>query len=260
MTVSLAATEYGEGKPVAILHGLFGSARNWASIAQRLAARHRVIVFDLRNHGASPWADAMDYPAMAEDVRATMAERGYRRFAVIGHSMGGKAAMTLALTEPAAVERLIVVDIAPTAAPAPFLGHIRAMRALDLATVTRRRDADAGLAAAIPDPAMRVFLLQSLVFGDSAPRWQLNLAALEAALPAIGGFPELLSGTHYDGPTLFIAGGRSDLLPPDAEPAIRAFFPRAAIERIADAGHWVQAEQPAAFLTLVEPFLTTDAD
>jgi esterase len=260
MAVALAATEYGEGKPVAILHGLFGSARNWASIAQRFGARHRVIVFDLRNHGASPWADAMDYPAMAEDVHAAMAALGHRRFAVIGHSMGGKVAMTLALTEPAAVERLIVVDIGPTAAPAPFLGHIRAMRALDLTTVARRRDADAALATAIPDPATRAFLLQSLVFGDGTPRWQLNLPAFEAALPAIGGFPEFPFGTHYDGPTLFIAGGKSDLLPPDAEPAIRAFFPHAAIERIVDAGHWVHAERPAAFLMLVEPFLAADAD
>jgi esterase len=260
MTVNLAATEYGEGSPVAILHGLFGSGRNWASIAQRLAARHRVIAFDLRNHGASPRAGAMDYPAMAEDVRAAMAARGHRRFAVIGHSMGGKVAMTLALTEPASVERLVVVDIAPTAAPAPFLDYIRAMRTLNLAKITRRRDADDELAAAIPDPATRAFLLQSLVFGDGAPRWQLNLAAIEAALPAIGGFPNFPSGAHCDGPTLFIAGGKSDLLPPDAEPAIRAFFPHAAIERIADAGHWVHAEQPAAFLTLVEPFLAANAD
>lgn len=260
MTVNLAATEYGEGKPVAILHGLFGSARNWASIAQRLAARHRVVAFDLRNHGASPWADAMDYPAMAEDVRAAMAGRGHQRFALIGHSMGGKVAMTLALTVPASVERLVVVDIAPTAAPAPFLGHIRAMRALDLATVMRRRDADDLLAAAIPDTATRAFLLQSLTVGDGAARWRLNLAALEAALPIISGFPGFPSGTRYDGPALFIAGKKSDLLPPDAERAIHGFFPHAAIEPIADAGHWVHAEQPAAFLTLVEQFFAANAD
>jgi esterase len=260
MTVTLAATEYGEGTPVAILHGLFGSARNWTSVAQRLAARYRVVAFDLRNHGASPWADTMDYPAMAEDVRAAMAARGYRRFAVIGHSMGGKAAMTLALTEPEAVERLIVVDIGPTAVPAPFLPWIRAMRALDLATIARRRDADAALTTAIPADAERAFLLQSLAFVDGMPRWQLNLVALEAALPAIGGFPRFPSGTRYDGPTLFIAGGKSNALPADAEPAIRTLFPRAAIERIADAGHWVHAEQPIAFLTLVEPFLAADAD
>ena len=219
-----------------------------------------MVVFDLRNHGASSWAEAMDYPAMAEDVRAAMTVRGHHCFAVVGHSMGGKAAMTLALTEPEAVERLIVVDIAPVALPAPVLSHIRAMRALDLNAIDRRRDADAELGAAIPDPAERGFLLQSLVFAGDTPRWQLNLAALEAALPAIGGFPEFPSSTRYDGPTLFIAGGKSSVLPADAEPIIRAFFPRATIERIANAGHWVHAEQPAAFLTLVEPFLAANAD
>jgi esterase len=260
MTVTLAATESGAGEPVAILHGLFGAARNWAGIAQRLAARHRVVAFDLRNHGASPWAETMDYPAMAEDVHAAMTARGHRRFALIGHSMGGKAAMVLALRETEIVERLVVVDIAPVALPAPFLGLIRAMRGLDLGAVARRRDADAALAGAIPDPAERAFLLQSLVFEDGKPRWQLNLAALEAALPSIAGFPSFPAGAHYDGPTLFVTGGKSSVLPLTAEPAIRSLFPRATIERIADAGHWVHAEQPAAFLTLVEPFLAADAD
>ena len=260
MTVTLAATEYGAGNPVAILHGLFGSARNWAGIAQRLAAHHRVIAFDLRNHGASPWADTMDYAAMAEDVRAAMAARGHQRFALIGHSMGGKAAMVLALTDPDVVERLIVVDIAPVPSPAPFLHLIRAMQGLDLGAITRRRDADTVLAGAIPDPAERGFLLQSLVFDGGKPHWQLNLAALATALPTIAGFPSFPAGTHYDGPTLFVAGEKSDLLPPSAEPQIRPLFPRATIELIADAGHWVHAEQPAAFSTLVEPFLAADAD
>jgi esterase len=260
MTVTLAATEYGAGKPVAILHGLFGSARNWAGIAQRLAGRYRVIAFDLRNHGTSPWADWMDYAAMAEDVRMAMAAHGHRRFALIGHSMGGKAAMVLALSDPDAVERLVVVDIAPMPMPAPFLGLIRAMRGLDLGTITRRRDADVALADAIPDPAERTFLLQSIVFDDGKPRWQLNLAALETALPTIAGFPSFPAGTHYDGPALFVGGGKSDLLPPSAAPEIRSLFPRATIEWIADAGHWVHAEQPAGFLTLVEPFLAADAD
>lgn len=260
MVVPLAAMEYGEGTPVAILHGLFGSSRNWATIVQRLGAHHRVIAFDLRNHGASPWADEMDYEAMAEDVSAAMRGRGHRRFALIGHSMGGKAAMVLALSEPDAVERIVVVDIAPIVVPAPFLGWIRAMRALDLTTITRRGEADAALAMAIRGPAERAFLLQSLVFDEGKPHWRLNLAALETALPAIAGFPNFPCGTRYEGPTLFIAGGKSDLLPPSAGPAIRTLFPRATVERIAAAGHWVHAEQPAAFLTLVERFLAADAD
>ncbi len=260
MTVNLTATEYGEGRPVAILHGLFGSARNWAGIARRLAAHQRVVAINLRNHGTSPWVGGMDYTAMAEDVRAAMAARGHRRFVLIGHSMGGKVAMVLALREPGVVERLVVVDIAPVALPTPFLGLIRAMRGLDLDAITRRRDADLALSAAIPDPSERTFLLQSLVFGDGKPRWQLNLPALEAALPEIASFPSFPAGTHYDGPTLFIAGEKSNLLPPAVAPAIRSLFPHATIERIADAGHWVHAEHPAAFLTLVEPFLAADAD
>ena len=266
MAVELAATEYGNSgdEPVAILHGLFGSGRNWASIAQRLAVHHRVIAFDLRNHGASPWHDAMDYAAMAEDVRDAMRARGHRRYALIGHSMGGKVAMVLALSNPDAVARLIVVDIAPLAGPAafmpPVLALIRAMRELDLDAITRRRDADDALAATVPDPGTRAFMLQSLVFGDGKPFWRLNLAAIEAAMPAIAGFPAFPSGARYEGPALFIAGGKSPLVTASSEPTIRTLFPRAVIERIAEAGHWVHTERPAAFLTLVEPFLTADAD
>ncbi|HXC27925.1 MAG TPA: alpha/beta fold hydrolase [Stellaceae bacterium] len=264
MAVELAATEYGDGTPVAILHGLFGSGRNWASIAQRLAAHHRVIAFDLRNHGASRWHDTMDYVAMAEDVRAAMRARGYRRYALIGHSMGGKAAMVLALSNPETVARLIVVDIAPITAPAVFMpaivALIRAMRGLDLDAVTRRREADDALASTISDPGTRAFVLQSLVFDEGRPRWRLNLTVLEAAMPALAGFPAFPPGTQYEGPALFIAGGKSPLVTASAEPAIHALFPRAMIERIAEAGHWVHTEQPAAFLTLAESFLAADAD
>jgi pimeloyl-ACP methyl ester carboxylesterase len=257
MVVALAATEFGDGKPVAILHGLFGSARNWASIAQRLGGDDRAIAFDLRNHGASPWAETMSYAEMAEDVRAAMAARGHSRYALIGHSMGGKAAMVLALTNPGDVERLVVVDIAPVAYPVPYLAYVRAMRALDLDAMTRRREADTGLAATIVDPAERAFLLQSLVFGDDKPHWRLNLAALETALPFLAGFPSFPPGTSYDGPALFIAGGRSNALRPEREAAIKTSFPGAELVRIDNAGHWVHAEQPEAFLALVGRFLAS---
>jgi esterase len=255
MVVALAATEYGDGQPVAILHGLLGAGRNWATIAQRLAASHRVIVFDLRNHGASPWADTIDYRGMAEDVRTTMRTRGHSRYALIGHSMGGKVAMVAALTDPDAIERLVVVDIAPVAYPIPYLGYVRAMRALDPSAITRRSKADTLLAETVRDPAERSFLLQNLVFGDGPPRWRLNLAALEAALPVLASFPSFPLDTSYKGPALFIAGGKSQALRPRHEPAIQALFPNAIIERIDDAGHWVHAERPEAFLALVEPFL-----
>lgn len=258
MPVPLTATEYGDGPPVAILHGVFGAGRNWASVARELGRHHRVIAFDLRNHGASPWAATMSYREMAADVHAAMRERGHHRYAVLGHSMGGKTAMVLALTQPAAVERLVVVDIAPIAYPVPFLDHIRAMRELDLGAVVRRRDADTRLAAAIPDPAERTFLLQNLGLGDGAPRWRLNLAAIAAAMPALAAFPDFPPGTGYDGPALFIGGARSHVLGPEAEPVITALFPHAALAWVPGAGHWVQADQPAAFLARVGPFLAAE--
>jgi esterase len=255
MAVFLAATEFGDGAPVAILHGLFGAGRNWGGIARRLAERHRVIAFDLRNHGASAWADTMSYPEMAADVRAAMLARGHRHYALIGHSMGGKAAMMAALQDAAAVERLVVVDIAPVAYAIPYRDHVQAMLGLDLATTTRRSQADAALAAAIADPAERSFLLQSLVFGDGGARWQLNLRALDAAMATLAGFPELPPGTRYDGPALFIAGGRSPYLRPQHEAAVHALFPTARLARIDDAGHWLHVEKAAAFVALVEEFL-----
>ncbi len=256
MIAPLAAVEYGAGAPLAILHGLFGSCRNWASIAQRLAAHHHVIALDLRNHGASPWAETMDYREMAEDVRTTLQERGYDRFALLGHSMGGKVAMTAALEHGAAVERLIVADIAPVSYAPHHLGHVRAMHELDLGGVKRRSDADAPLASAIPDPAERAFLLQNLVFENGAARWRLNLEAIEREMPRLVGFPGLPSDPTYDGPALFVAGGRSTYLRPEHEPAIRRLFPNAEIAVIDNAGHWLHAEQPAAFLAIVEAFLT----
>jgi len=255
MTLQLAASEFGSGPALAILHGLFGAGRNWTTIATRLSASHRVIALDLRNHGASPWSEAMDYAAMADDVRATLQALGHRRFALIGHSMGGKAAMVAALLHAEEVERLVVVDIAPVAYPPRHLEHVRAMRALDLAGLTRRSEADARLAAAVADPSERAFLLQNLVLHDGPPRWRLNLAAIERQMPVLAGFPALPQGAAYHGPALFVAGGCSDYLLPAHEAAIRRLFPEARIARIADAGHWLHAERPQAFLDLVEPFL-----
>jgi esterase len=265
MAVALEAVEFGDGEPVAILHGLFGSGRNWATIAQRLATTYRVIAFDLRNHGGSPWAEAMGYRDMAEDVHAAMQARGYQRYALIGHSMGGKASMVAALLEPRAVEKLVVVDIAPvTYSTSPYRAYVQAMRALDLGAITRRREADAQLADTVHSSAERAFLLQNLVFDDGATRWRINLAALEPALPALAGFPAMPAGTTYERPALFVAGGKSASLRPEHEGAVTALFPTAMIVRIAEAGHWLHADAPDAFLALVEPFLGTkifsDAD
>src|ERR1700741_3743923 len=130
--LSLASADYGQGPSVAILHGLFGSGRNWRSIAQQLAAHHRVLTFDLRNHGASPWADGMSYGDMVEDLRASFRARGIDHAALVGHRMGGKAPMLRPLLQPAEADRLVVVDIAPAANPPTLLAYIRVMQAVDL--------------------------------------------------------------------------------------------------------------------------------
>jgi esterase len=199
MIVPLAAVEGGAGSPLAILHGLFGSGRNWASIAQRLAEHHRVIAIDLRNHGASPWAETMDYRKMADDVRSTLRGRGHDRFSLLGHSMGGKVAMVSALEDGAAIERLIVVDIAPVAYAVRHLGYAQAMRELDLTAIKRRSDADAALAPAISDAAERAFLLQNLVLEDGRARWRLNLEAIEREMPRLVDFPTMPPGAPIKG-------------------------------------------------------------
>lgn len=255
MTLDLAAVEYGEGSPVIILHGLFGTGGNWAQIAKALATRHRVFALDLRNHGASPWAPTMSYAEMADDVRAFIQARGLGPVAGIGHSMGGKAAMMLALRDAAVVERLVVVDIAPASYPSRFLGYVRAMRAVDLTQISRRSQVAAQIAEAVPDSGERAFLLMNLEIEDGRARWRPNLEALERAIPEISGFPDLPAGQIYPGPALFVAGARSDYIKADHEAAIRQRFPQAQIEIIPDAGHWVHAERPDAFLQIVTPFL-----
>ena len=174
--VKLAATEQGSGPPLLILHGLFGSSRNWSTPAQRLGAERHVFALDARNHGASPWADSMTYPDMTADVQAFAAARGLGPAAVIGHSMGGKTAMLLALNHAEAVERLVIVDVAPVPYPPALAAYVRAMRRVNLAGVSRRAEVDAQLAGAITSQAERGFLLLHL---RAAGRWQLRLVGVE---------------------------------------------------------------------------------
>lgn len=255
MAVKLAATEFGAGDPVVILHGLFGSARNWSSIAQRIAAAHHVFALDARNHGASPWDGTMSYAAMADDVAAFAAARDLGPLCLAGHSMGGKTAMLLALQRPELVTRLVVIDVAPVSYPPSLRGYIQAMRAADLSGVTRRADVDAQLAHAVADPAERAFLLQNLVLDPGHVHWRLNLPVLERSIEEVSAFPDLPAALNFPGPTLFVVGARSRYVRPEHEPLIRRRFPQAAIVTIADAGHWLHAERPAAFLDAVLPFL-----
>jgi esterase len=198
----------------------------------------------------------MSYREMVEDVRATLRGQSIERAAWLGHSMGGKTAMLAALLYPAEVDRLVVVDIAPAPSPPTLLGYVRAMRAVDLRGITRRGEADARLVHAIPDSAERAFLLQNLIIDGRIARWRLNLETIEREFSEIVGFPDLPAKTAYRGPTLFVAGARSDHIRPKHEPGIRRLFPQAEITRIEGAGHWVHAEHPQAFLRAVEAFLS----
>ena len=238
--------------PVVIAHGLFGSARNWGGIARSLAEDRAVIAVDLRNHGQSPWDDRHDYAALAGDLAEVLAAEG-PPVDVIGHSMGGKAAMVLALQQPDLVRRLAVIDIAPVAYTHTQQGHIDAMRGLDLAGLTGRAEADRRLAATVPDAGIRGFLLQSLDLRADPPRWRLNLDALEANMAAILGWPD--PDGRFEGPALFLAGGASDYVRPEHRPAIRAAFPRARIARIPCAGHWLHAEAPEPTAATLRSFL-----
>lgn len=252
----LAIVETGEptSPPLVILHGLLGSSRNWGGVAKALGASWRVLALDLPNHGASPWSETMDYPFMARAVAAAIEPLG-RKVVLLGHSMGGKAAMVLALTRPDLVERLIVVDIAPVAYTHTFAPFIRAMRAVRLSEVRNRADVSAALEPAVPDPAFRAFLVQNLESGAEGYRWRPNLAVLVAHMEDILGFPAIAPGTVFPGPTLFVAGERSDYLRPDHRETIDALFPAARHAEIAQAGHWVHADAPEAFLAVVGDFL-----
>ncbi len=249
----LNLVEAGDGPPVILLHGLFGAAQNWGAVQRHLAARHRVLALDLRNHGASRRAAAMDYPAMAADVAETMQAMGAAPAAVIGHSMGGKVAMALALTAPQHVSRLVVVDIAPVTYPPALRAYVEAMQAVPLQSGLTRRDVDAALATAIPEASIRAFLVQNLRMQDDPPSWRLGLAEIGAAMPVIESFPELPG--RYEGQTLVINGERSSYIQPESHPRFQALFPAARFATVPGVGHWVHAENPSGFLGLVDPFL-----
>jgi len=254
MALDLSYSEYGSGKPVVILHGLFGSKRNWQSIAKRLSAHHHVIAVDLRNHGDSPWGDAMRYQDMAEDIAALLKHRAVAPAAIVGHSMGGKASMVLALTEPKLVDRLCVVDISPAPSGGTLIDYIKDMRSLDLPIYDRRSQVEEALKKTIADPSIRSFLAHNVKVESTGLSWQINLAALEAAFADIMGFPDL-HPKHFPGKTLFLAGGRSDYIQPHHHAVIESLFPNADIDVVPNAGHWVHAEQPAAFIDKINNFL-----
>ena len=248
----LNAIQAGEGPPVILMHGLFGQARNFGAIQRALAPRFRVTALDMRNHGDSPHGADMRYPTQAADVRETLLSLGIQRAAVVGHSMGGKAAMALALQWPDLVGRVLVSDIAPVIYQHGNTAFTKAMQAIELSPALTRRDADAALARTVTDETLRPFLLQSLRFGPN-PGWKIGLSEIAAAIPDLEGWIDLPG--HYDGPALFVTGAQSHYVLPEHRAIIRGLFPAARFVAVKNAGHWVHADNPAGFLSVLEAFL-----
>lgn len=237
--------------PLIIAHGLFGSGRNWGVIAKRLSDRGQTITPDMRNHGLSPRAATQTYHDMADDLADLIKEIG-APVDLCGHSMGGKAAMALALKHPNLVRRLIIADIAPVAYGHTQAMFIDSMRSVDLSKVARRSDASDQLAAAGVETALQSFFTQSLDVANK--RWLLNLDVLEAQMPQIIGWPDDITGS-FPNPTLFLSGGASDYVLPEHRPLIKSLFPAARFAKLPDTGHWLHAEKPRDFEAAVRIFL-----
>jgi esterase len=254
----LAFTHYPAERPnhqpaLLIVHGLFGSARNWGIIARHLAVPRDVIAVDQRNHGFSPRQASHSYPDMAADLAEVISHIG-APMDVLGHSMGGKAAMVVALTAPHLIRRLIIADIAPVAYAHDNAQHTTAMLAMPLEGITSRSEADRRLAATVPDPALRAFFLQSLDVKAQPAAWRLNLPVLADQMPLIVGWPDVTGS--FPNAALFLSGGKSHYVLPEHRPKIRAFFPKARFAKLPEAGHWLHADAPRAFEETVEVFLT----
>ncbi len=236
--------------PLLIAHGLYGSARNWGVIARRLSDERQVIAVDMRNHSQSLWSDEHGYPDLASDLAEVIESLGGSAD-VVGHSMGGKAAMMLALQHGDMVRKLVVADIAPVTYGHSQIQFIKAMRAVDFSRVTRRSDAAEQLAEQGVDPALQSFFTQSLDI--EGKRWLLNLDALASEMPKIMGFPEVYE--QWNGPALFLAGADSDYVLPEHRDKIKTLFPAARFAKIPGAGHWLHAEKPREFEAAVRAFL-----
>lgn len=243
----------GAGQPLVILHGLLGSGDNWLGLARAWVQDFDIVVPDLRNHGRSPHAEEAGFAAMASDVAELIAAEGLSQVIVLGHSLGGKVAMQLALEHPELVKGLIAVDIAPKAYAPAHKALMEALMAVDLSRFTTRGEVDTVLSGPIPAPAIRQWLLKNLNRdADGKLTWKPNLPVLHRQLGELsGGFAEM---REYSGPVLFVGGGCSDYVSAEDLPRIREYFPQAKLEVIPEAGHWVHVDAPGKVGELVRKF------
>lgn len=248
-----------DNAPTAVfLHGLFGQGKNFYSVAKTLASDITSILVDLPNHGHSPHSQDCTYEHMADQAATICADiaKTTGKVHLIGHSMGGKVAMLLALKHPHLIDRLVVEDISPvtTTNMSEFDYLLGALRALDLTTLTSRKDAEDTLATAIPDDGVRLFLLQNLRQKNGQWYWLANLELLHNNLDTLGAFP--VPNTTFDGKVLWMGGSRSPYIQEQHQPVMDQLFPKNIHVTIKNAGHWIHSEQPAAFVSAVRTFLT----
>ena len=244
----------GEGQPLIVMHGVFGSSDNWQTVGKEFAADHKVYLVDLRNHGKSPHSETFDYASMADDIVTLMDAEGMSSANLLGHSMGGKVAMNLASRFPERVTKLIVVDIAPKYYPPHHSQIFQGFRSVDLSALKSRRDADEQMAKVIQNIGVRQFILKNLDRDEHGNFiWKLNLDVIEKKANEIGA--GMQDEASFDGVTLFISGGKSDYILPDDHENIKSRFPEASIKTIEGAGHWVHAERPNELKEMVLNFL-----
>lgn len=243
----------GQGEPLVILHGLFGTLENWGAQIKALSERFDVIAADLRNHGRSAHSDKMNYRVMSNDLLELLDQLQLERINLMGHSMGGKAAMQFALDHPERVQRLIVVDIAPVRYPPNHNDVIAGLKRIDLTRLKSRSEADHTLSQYVDSAATRAFLLKNLYRNEHKQfAWRMNLPVLEQQYAEIAAAPQ---GDAFAGPVLFIKGGDSNYLQPEHQQPIQQLFPNAGFKIIAGAGHLPHVEKPAIFTRLVDNFL-----
>ncbi|XP_016376930.1 protein ABHD11-like [Sinocyclocheilus rhinocerous] len=251
----------GDSTPLVFLHGLFGSKSNFHSIAKSLVQRtgRKVLTVDARNHGKSPHSPVLTYKAMTQDLTHLLGQLHIGKCVLIGHSMGGKVAMTTALSQPSLVERLVVVDISPslTSVQTSFCAYIQAMKEVKIASniprSTARRLAEDQLRKIVKERSVRQFLLTNLEEQNGHYGWRVNLEAISNHLEDIIGFPDF--NTTYEGPTLFLGGSSSAYISSENYPEIQRLFPCADIQYIPDASHWIHADKPLDFISSIITFL-----
>lgn len=244
--------QLGQGKPLVILHGLFGFSDNWQTHAKKLAEYYEVTLVDLRNHGHSDWSDEFSYALMVQDLYELLTDLGIQKPILLGHSMGGKLAMHFDQTYPNSIEKLLVVDMGVKAYP-PHHAHIlAAIHAIDLTKMSARSEAEAILKTFVESEGIRQFLLKNLYWEEKGKlAWRVNFPVLEASMTEIlSALPAQESFT----PTLFIRGLLSNYILDDDIPVLESYFPDSQLASIPNAGHWVHAEAPEAFLDAVLSF------